>query len=153
MKTLAILLSLHTVCYTKLNPEIILISINNWNLRKENLSKWKILERGLQIRIEVSTNTSTCTSYSWRTSVFKTTIVDRRLSTEVKIPEERLLIIVTHLAKLTTSYPFGKFNICSRKSKCFPSQKIPGFNIILVIRVHDGERNTADFLNCTWFIW
>lgn len=104
MKALAILLSLHTVCYTKLNREIVLISTNNWNLRKENLSKWKILERGLQTEIEVSNNASACSSYPWRTSVFKTTIVDRSLSTEIKILEERLQIFGMHLAKWTTSY-------------------------------------------------
>ena len=79
-------------------------STNNWNLRKENLSKWKILERGLQIEIEVSNNASACTSYPWRTSVFKTTIADRKLSAEIKISEERLLIFGIHLAKWTTSY-------------------------------------------------
>lgn len=119
---------------TQNNPQIILICIKNWNLRKENLSKWKIPERGPEIGIEVSTNANACTSYSWRTSVFKAIIVDRRLSTEVKMSKERLLIIGMHLAKPITSYPFGEFNICSRKSKCFPSQETPGFNVVLVIR-------------------
>ena len=68
------------------------------------MSKWKILERGLQIEIEVSNNASACTSYPWRTSVFKTTIADRKLSAEIKISEERLLIFGIHLAKWTTSY-------------------------------------------------
>ena len=104
MKALAILWSLHTVCYTKLNCEIVLISTNNWNLRKENLSKWKILERGLQIEIEVSNKASACSSYPWRTFVCKTTIVDRSLSTEIKISEERLLMFGMYLAKWTTSY-------------------------------------------------
>lgn len=68
------------------------------------MSKWKILERGLQTEIEVSNNASACSSYPWRTSVFKTTIVDRSLSTEIKILEERLQIFGMHLAKWTTSY-------------------------------------------------
>lgn len=42
----AILLSLPSVSCTKLNPEIILISSREGHLRKVNLSKWKILERG-----------------------------------------------------------------------------------------------------------
>lgn len=76
MKTLAILLSLHSGCCSKLNPEIILINIKNWNLRKVILSKWKILERVPQIRIKVSTNIDDCISHSWRSSVYKTVIVN-----------------------------------------------------------------------------
>lgn len=49
----------------KQNPEIILISINHWNLRMEKWSKWKILERGPQVGIKISTNGgSACVSYS-----------------------------------------------------------------------------------------
>lgn len=61
-ETLAILLSLLSVCYTKLNPEIMLISTKNWNLRKENLSKWKILERGPQGVVKINNSISACTS-------------------------------------------------------------------------------------------
>lgn len=94
MKTLAILLSLHAVCYTKQNPEIILISINRWNLRMEKWSKWKILERRPQVGIEISNNRRYCLCFLfWRTPVFKTIIVLRNLSTEDKISEEWLVII------------------------------------------------------------
>ena len=131
MKAVAILLSLHAVCYTKLNREIVLTSTNNWNLRKENLSKWKILGRGLQIEIEVSNNASACTSYSWRTSVFKSTIVDRRLSTEIKISEERLLILGMHLAKWTTSHvTLGNLIFVLENPNIFRLRKSQVVNII-----------------------
>lgn len=118
-------------------------------MRKKNLSKWKILERGPQIGIEVNTNTSACTSYSWKTSVLKTTRADRRLSTDVKIPERKLLVLGTHLGKMTTSHPFwgSKWEIyyLLHKIQMVLYQKIQDFDIILVLRVHDRERKLSTF--------
>lgn len=94
----AILLSLHSVGCTKLNPEIILISSEEGHLRMVNLSKWKILERESPRRNRSYHQHGVMPLWKQRLSLSSTALLDK-VPIEEK-PKERA---VTHPERSETS--------------------------------------------------